>query len=547
MGVPSLFREVVTKYKKTHFWKDDFKVDYFFWDFNGVIYETVAKMPNKYNSSNNSKYEDKIINNVINETCRILKEVVKPNKMIYIAIDGPAPKAKMIQQRWRRYKTIKLNNFRKNLYNKYSLPIEKQWDTRKISPGTNFMLKLNKKIEEKCKSGDFLPNKNVKIIFSSSNVPGEAEHKFLNIIRTTDFTNADNICIFSKDGDLIPLSLALPKKNIYILRPVGSQDTYLNGYENSKMCYLSIDEYRKAHIELLGFNNINNYNEYNIILDYIFILSLGGNDFVQPINFLRIKDKGLDKLLRTYKEIRTQHNDYLIIFDEGKIKLNTTFFIDFINKLHTLEGFILKKMRNSWDGMKNRGISEKQLLNEEGMSDVEIELSRYEHMYIFMEEHPLYNEYKNDYKELDFKKPMKEWKEKYYKLVFGFDNNSSNKNEQMELICKKYMESLLFTIKYYIEGVPSWEYFYSFTAAPLLSDFYNYINKIDDLNIFDYPIGKPYKPFGRKYIYSEPKLPIIDDKVLLPIIKKNESKFTDIEKKRNILKNNPIEFVINKL
>ena len=322
------------------------------------------------------------------------------------------------------------------------------------------------------------------------------------------------------------------------------------------MCFLSIDEYRKAHIELLGFKNINNYNEYNIILDYIFILSLGGNDFVQPVNFLRIKDKGLDKLLRTYKEIRTIHNDYLISFENGKVKLNTPFFIDFINKLHNLEEFILKKMRFSWDGMKNRGITEKQLFNEEGKSPIEIELSRYEHMYIFMEEHPLYDEYKNDFKELDFKKPMKEWKEKYYKLVFGFDNQSANKDDQIELICKKYMESLLFTIKYYIEGVPSWEYFYPYTAAPLLSDFYNYIKNKNDLNIFDYSIGKPYKPFeqlmmilpselnsflpsslrqimtkssskcisyypidfeldyiiGRKYIYSEPKLPIIDDK-----------------------------------
>ena len=172
-------------------------------------------MPGKYNTSNNSKYEDKLINLVIEETCRILKEVIKPNKLIYIAIDGPAPRAKMIQQRWRRYKAIKLNNFKTNLYNKYSIPFEQNWDTRKISPGTNFMLKLNNKIEEKCKNGYFLPNNNVKIIFSSSNVPGEAEHKFLNIIRNTQFTNADNICIFSKDGDLIPLSLALPKK-IYL-------------------------------------------------------------------------------------------------------------------------------------------------------------------------------------------------------------------------------------------------------------------------------------------------------------------------------------------
>ena len=42
-----------------------------------------------------------------------------------IAIDGPAPKAKMIQQRTRRHKSVLEG---------------KTWDTNAITPGTNFMI-----------------------------------------------------------------------------------------------------------------------------------------------------------------------------------------------------------------------------------------------------------------------------------------------------------------------------------------------------------------------------------------------------------------------
>lgn len=586
MGVPSLFREVVTKYNDVHFWKDDFKVDYFFWDFNGIIYEIAGKIGISYNSTNNSKFEDKLIKNIIEETKNMIGKI-KPNKMVYIAIDGPAPKAKMIQQRWRRYKSIKLDRYKNEVYNKYNLKYEKSWDTRKISPGTNFMWKLNNNMIKYIQSNKIYDKTGVKIIFSNSNVPGEAEHKFLDIIRNNNFTDADNIVIYSKDGDLIPLSLGLQKKNIYILRPIGSNETYLN-YNDSKMCYISMDKYREAHIKEMGIND--NNNKHILIHDYIFMLSLGGNDFVQPINFLRIKDKGLNKILKAYKDIKKiNNNDYLILIVNNKININSKFFKDIISKFASSEEYYLKKMRISFDGKKKRGLNDRQLSQEIDQKPYEIELSRYEHMEVFMKEHPLHDKYKNEFNKLDFKKPISQWRNIYYEMVFGLNNNDSNYDSQINTICHNYLLSLAYTINYYIIGVPSWSYFYPYIAAPLATDFSKYLNTLDNINdVINFNLDKPYKPFeqlmmiypselkellptqlrklmtdssyktiqyypidfdmdyiiGRKYIYSEPKLPIIDDNILIPEIKKLEKTFNKIEKERNLLIIEPIEFTI---
>ena len=84
-----------------------------------------------------------------------LLEFSKPNKMLYIAIDGPCPKPKMIQQRQRRFKSANES---------------KPWDTNKITPGTEFMENLENYLLQHL-------TYDVKMIFSSSNEPGEGEHK----------------------------------------------------------------------------------------------------------------------------------------------------------------------------------------------------------------------------------------------------------------------------------------------------------------------------------------------------------------------------------
>ena len=92
----------------------------------------------------------------------------------------------MVQQRSRRFKGPMEKEFMQNLRKKYKISEESfDWDkSANISPGTKFMEKLSNGILHAIKNKVFQKhNPNMAIIFNNGNVPGEGEHKFLDIIR----------------------------------------------------------------------------------------------------------------------------------------------------------------------------------------------------------------------------------------------------------------------------------------------------------------------------------------------------------------------------
>ena len=99
MGVPSYFYWLVTKFEDlilhNKYPYTDEQIGYLFLDYNCAIHPAVRtdptmKLEDMYDAA--IKYLESIVN------------FAKPTKGIYIAIDGVAPRAKMEQQRSRRYK-----------------------------------------------------------------------------------------------------------------------------------------------------------------------------------------------------------------------------------------------------------------------------------------------------------------------------------------------------------------------------------------------------------------------------------------------------------
>jgi len=80
-------------------------------------------------------------------SCLSLYKLVQPRKVLYLAVDGVAPRAKMNQQRSRRFRSAKeaevtaseiiARGGGKELEN------QKRFDSNCITPGTDFMLKLS--------------------------------------------------------------------------------------------------------------------------------------------------------------------------------------------------------------------------------------------------------------------------------------------------------------------------------------------------------------------------------------------------------------------
>ncbi len=92
----------------------------------------------------------------------IIMEKTKPRRLLYMAIDGVAPRAKFNQQRSRRFRsakevTDKKRSMEKAIFNLKTSNVkieneesyfEDPWDLNQISPGTEFMTKLTKALRE---------------------------------------------------------------------------------------------------------------------------------------------------------------------------------------------------------------------------------------------------------------------------------------------------------------------------------------------------------------------------------------------------------------
>jgi 5'-3' exoribonuclease 2 len=119
-----------------------------------------------------------------------LMKIVRPQRLLYLAIDGVAPRAKMNQQRSRRFRAAReslINEERKQRLREefvkkgvYSQEIEdfvnrKSFDSNVITPGTQFLsnvsLALNYFIHDRMNNHPLW--KGLVVVFSDANCPGE--------------------------------------------------------------------------------------------------------------------------------------------------------------------------------------------------------------------------------------------------------------------------------------------------------------------------------------------------------------------------------------
>lgn len=596
MGIPAFFRQIIEKYPTTHSHTLKEQVDYFFIDFNSIIYDSYYALDRSKIYATTTQFEKFLIEEVLKKLTYLVVDVVKPQQMLYIAIDGSAPRAKMVQQRWRRYKSAKDKLYFQQLREKHGMEKEHIiWDaSSNISPGTKFMKKLATALKSSIKMGHFSTHtaSPLKIVLSDSNVAGEGEHKFLPVIRNLVANHKEDIIvIYSPDADMIVLAMATHKDKIYIFRRVKATDDATSVEKQYTLAgkeylYLSIDEYRRAFIETLAITD-KKRDPIRLITDYVFMTFFGGNDFVMAFPYLKIKEEkreqqksGLGLLLAIYSKILGNSNEYLILINKDNYLVNNDFLRQIFEELSRSEDYYMRgfqmKIKQTMEG---RG-DEFKVEREKGKTPFEIDKLRYEHYEYYSQLHPFYNQYKDLFRKIDYSLPKQEWKTKYYEHFFYISpKNMSEYNQYRNRVCLNYLESLIFNLRYYMMGLPSYTFYYQFRAPPVASDvFFNLQRNVSDVNKITFPMGEPYKPFdqlmmilprsmgellpkayrglmnaelldyypidfemdvylGGKHIYSEPILPYLDDRRILVETAKLENTLTDDERERNIVSN----------
>lgn len=257
---------------------------------------------------------------------------IKPQKTFYMAIDGVAPRAKMNQQRARRFRTAveaeQLKN--KALAAGEELPKEGSFDLNSITPGTEFMANLttNLKYFVHKKVSEDAAWQNVEIILSGHEVPGEGEHKIMEYIRVQK--SQDNYdpnlrhCIYGLDADLIMLGLISHEPHFALLREevtfgrsrtqqlldVKAQPFYL-------LHLLLVREYLGLEFADLADQLSFGYDFDRVLDDFILVMYVIGNDFLPNLPDLHINKGAFPLLIATFKQALRALDGYLS--DNGTI------------------------------------------------------------------------------------------------------------------------------------------------------------------------------------------------------------------------------------
>ena len=132
MGIPLYFRYIAKNYPSIilDIIKSGARVDetvasrlelvknihHLFLDMNCLIHpacRSVLSNPSNIKCSR-AEIETKMLKSVRNYLERVIL-FAKPKELVYLSIDGPAPKAKMVQQRLRRYRSVMERNIIKDI------------------------------------------------------------------------------------------------------------------------------------------------------------------------------------------------------------------------------------------------------------------------------------------------------------------------------------------------------------------------------------------------------------------------------------------------
>lgn len=461
MGIPSYFSYIIKNYaniiRNLRFFtsNNDVKFDHLYMDCNSIIYDSVhalqpsvhAQQPSVHALQPCDDFEGAVIEAVIKKI-HIYVGFIRPTKTLHISFDGVAPFAKMDQQRTRRYKSGFLSA------NSLKEQAGEQWNTAAITPGTNFMNKLSKRIKDAFANNEIMLKIN-NIIVSGSDEPGEGEHKMFEHLRNLQPVS-DNVAVYGLDADLIMLSIFHLKytKNIFIFRETPEFFRHMIPVEAApnEPHFLDI---RQLSVSILCEMNVRFSDAYRIN-DYVFLCFFLGNDFLPHFPAMNIRTHGITALLDIYRKIIGNFKDRHLISP-------ATNQLDWTNI-----GLFVKEIAKN----------EKQLL----LNEYHVR-KKYDR-FTFSEKTPEEKEdillnvpiiYRADEKYICPDEPY--WEERYYKTLFDHDSNN------VATICRNYFEGLEWVYTYYNSHCSDWRWKYHHHYPPLFADLCKYVPKPNDVLI----------------------------------------------------------------
>ncbi|CAM9502111.1 unnamed protein product [Ascophyllum nodosum] len=311
--------------------------------------------------------EEDMYKNIMEYVDRLFS-AVRPRRLLYLAIDGVAPRAKMNQQRSRRFRSAQeaeeaadlreeIRQSMKEMGMKVPPKSKPSWDSNIITPGTTFMHKLSVYlrfyVQDRVNRDKAWQN--IKVILSDASEPGEGEHKIMDFVRRQrnqpGYDPNQHHILHGLDADLIMLGLATHERSFTILREQvlfgrkqrEASERKAAALEQQRLALTGQEgkEKRGEHgehdgdvlphkpLQMLQLWVLREYleNEFRelqapgrvpfgydferLVDDFVFLCFFVGNDFLPHLPSLDIRDGAIDYLFNVYKRVISSLGDYL--------------------------------------------------------------------------------------------------------------------------------------------------------------------------------------------------------------------------------------------
>lgn len=543
----------------------DKEFDCLYLDMNGMIHpcfhpengEAPESFPEVFH--NVELYIDRVFN------------LIRPRKILYLAVDGVAPHSKIKQQRVRRFRAAKDAEFKRydqarqpgmseqEIDEIYNIENIKKHDSNIISPGTDFMVLLSDFLKDmiKRKRDESAAWNDITVILSDASVPGEGEHKIMEFIRSQrleyGYDATRRHCVYGLDADFLFLGLSCHELYFTVLReevfdtsgakPPGgrfgpARFLFANGWV--------FRQYLEKDMKPPGLKF--DWDFERALDDIIFLCVAAGNDFLPAIPGVSVHAGAIQTLIEKYKYMLPQLGGYLT--DNNKV--NPVRVAKLLYSLaRTLEEVGVNDIENPDETCRKTS----DCVNRTTLGDYTRDKRIKRHDIVV----PI----------LAKGRPRGDEKDRYYKEKFGLDKDLDK--DKILIIIQEYIRGMAWTLQYYLHGCPSWSWCYPYLYAPLLSDF-NLV--VDDFDATTFELGAPISPLEQlmsvlppqssyllppqmgelmstklaeyyprtfevdmlgehKTWKGVPKIPFLDTKVLLDTLKEADIKLTPMEERQN--------------
>lgn len=459
---------------------------------------------------------------------------------------GVAPRAKVNQQRSRRFRTAKEAEveLQKALRKDPSAAERERFDSNCITPGTEFMRRMSEHLRYFIvrRIAEDVTWRNVQVIFSGPEVPGEGEHKIMEYIRLAkakpDYDPNVRHCLYGLDADLILLGLLSHDPHFALLR---EEVTFGRGAQMKKtaadtrfyllhLCLMR--EYMEMEFRqfLAGTGSSPFYLE-GLLDDFILLMCLVGNDFLPNVPNFHLGEGVLETLFTAYKRALPRFEmgghlnengrvsfhrlalvlEELVEFEKSVLLVEQPSLLadstethikarlaavgrDILDNFLTLPGVLVWECPTNGLGGKERALitqlaTQAQLrcraergrliLEKDPTSQIEAILPDFTRQMADLAQSPATR--------LDA--VWAEWKCDYYRRKVDFDPQVSP--ESLEQMMTSYAEGLQWVMRYYYEGVASWSWFYPYHYAPHISDLAIFLR---DFSCDPFDLAAPLRP-----------------------------------------------------